>query len=147
MVCESSPKVYVMSAPVVKSYVPQAIKGVKAGTEKAMLETAIRVTAQAKTLAPVDKGQLRGSIMWKAGSGQTGGKTQGPTIQERPPIFGVLVGTAVEHGVYQEYGTRILAAQPFLRPAVFIVTEGAGYKAAVKKAMADTVREKLRTAQ
>ena len=125
-----------------KSYVPQAIKAVTAGTEKALLETAIKVTSQAKQLTPVDTGQLRNSLMWK--TEQTdGGNTGGPKLTE--PVKGVSVidGTAVEHGVYQEYGTRKMAAQPFLRTAIDIVTNGVTAERAAAKAMNDTVREKL----
>ena len=39
------------------------IKALEKGTEAGILETCIRVTNQAVALAPVDKGQLKNSIV------------------------------------------------------------------------------------
>jgi HK97 gp10 family phage protein len=58
------------------------------------------VHGQAVELAPVDTGNLKGSIAWRV-EGKTG-----------------IVGTRVEYAPYQEYGTRKMQAQPFLRPAL-----------------------------
>ncbi len=126
----------------VKSYIPQAIKAVTAGTEKALLETVVKVTAQAKALAPVDLGELKGSLMWKS-STAAGGNSGGASLTETVSGSSAIVGTAVEHGIYQEYGTRYMAAQPYLRPAVDIVTNGSTFNLAISKAMNETVRVKL----
>lgn len=133
-----------MSKPVIKSYVNTAISAVEAATYSAELETVIKVTSQAKSLAPVDTGEGKNSIMWVS-SRSEGGNQGGPKLSKGG--LGKLafrVGTAVLHMLYQEFGTRFMAAQAFLRPAVFIVTEGASYTAAMARAMADTVREKMR---
>lgn len=133
-----------MSKPVIKSFVNIAQSAVKQGTKNSIIETAVSVTAQAKSLTPVDTGQLKGSIMWKTNRTE-GGHTEGDKLSITPKSdLSAVVGTAVEHGVYQEFGTRNMDAQPYLRPAVSIVTEKSGFQAAVSKAMADTVREKMR---
>jgi HK97 gp10 family phage protein len=124
----------------VTSYVQKAIKANAAGTRKGMITTAINVTSQAKSLAPVDKGQLRGSIMYKAGTGEEGGLTEGQALTGKVDKGSIIVGSAVEHAVYQEYGTRKMAAQPFLRPAVAIVTAGQTAVKAMREAMQDSVR-------
>jgi HK97 gp10 family phage protein len=130
-----------MSVKVV-SFVPQAIKANKQGTEKAMLKTVIKVATQAKALAPVDKGQLKGSIMWKT-SKESGGHTDGPQLNKRPSGLSAVVGSGLLYSIYQEYGTRKMAAKPYLRPAVDIVVNNTGHQRAVAKAMFDTVQEHL----
>lgn len=134
----------------VNSFVPKAIKGVSKGTEKGMLETVVRVTAQAKALAPValkNGGLLRGSIQWK-GKDQSGGREQGDALKERIKDSEYVVGSPVEYAVYQEYGTRKMSSQPFLRPAVDIEANGMSAVSAMIKAQYDSVlpylaREKM----
>ena len=103
-------------------------------------ETAISITAQAKLLAPVDYGELEGSLMWKSdnksgGYGQGRGQdlTKGDKLTVSPAKGVAYVGTAVEHGIYQEFGTRKMSAQPYLRPSADII-QG---KADVATAVAD----------
>ena len=62
------------------------------------------VATEAKRLAPVDTGRLRASI--------------GSTPQADGSV---IVGTDVEYGPYQEYGTRLQPAQPFMQPAIYLV--------------------------
>lgn len=54
----------------------------------------------ARSRCPVDTGRLRASI----------------TVKRLPQ--GVVVGSNVEYAGYVEYGTRHMAARPYLRPAV-----------------------------
>ena len=63
-----------------------------------------RVTNKARTLAPVDTGNLRGSITWEL-------RTRGTQL------YGV-VGTNVPYALYVEKGTRYMRPQPFLVPAL-----------------------------
>lgn len=121
----------------VTSYTKQAIKANDAGVNTGMLKTAIMVTTQAKYLTPVDSDLLRASIMWKGG-GKVGGNESGPQLSINPKS-GYIVGTAVEYGVYQEYGTRKMTAQPYMRPAIDIITKGATAKSAMAKAMIASV--------
>ena len=55
---------------------------------------------KAKELAPVDTGNLRGSLTH---------------LVDDTTVY---IGTNVEYGKYQELGTYKMKAQPFLRPAV-----------------------------
>lgn len=114
-------------------------KLVHTGNNNSLLELAIKGTAQAKLLAPVDLGQLRNSIQYRTGAGKTGGATELenelPTAQKDT----ALVGTPVEYGVYQEFGTRNVAPQPYLRPSIAIL---AGESPAVVKAKTNEEFEK-----
>lgn len=116
-----------------------ALSAVKSGTYNGIIETAINVAAQAKELAPVDTAMLKGSIMWKAGT-LKGGITQGKELSSSIPKYGAIVGTATEYAVYQEFGTRKMPAQPYLRPAVDIVIKDSSAVDAVARAMEDSVK-------
>lgn len=100
------------------------------GNLQAVVTRAVQVTSQAKLFAPVDLGRLRGSIMWRVagdreekegghgdGGSSTGEKIQPPEGGKAGQVVGV-VGTAVDYGIYQEFGTRKMPPQPYLRPAV-----------------------------
>lgn len=63
-----------------------------------------RVTNKARTLAPVDTGNLRGSITWE--------------IRKRGTQLYGVVGTNVPYALYMEKGTRYIAPRPFLVPAL-----------------------------
>ena len=113
-------------------------KAVQAGNDKALLTLVTKVTALAKTLAPVDLGQLRNSIMGRVEKQDLGfnksSKKQAPSeISEIAKQGEGYVGSNLIHAIYNEFGTRKMAAQPFLRPAVDAVASGSKVKAAVKK--------------
>ena len=61
-----------------------------------------RIVAMAKQLAPKDTGELESSISYTYDAGSK-------TLR-------INVGAA--YGVYQEYGTYVMAPHPFLRPAI-----------------------------
>lgn len=107
-----------------------AREGAEQAMKAAIVQTAIAIEGQATALAPSDKGALRNSIMWEKGwssdvfgfPNDGGFNTNGSTAQATSRINGAngleaIVGTAIEYGVYQEFGTRFQKAQPFLRPA------------------------------
>jgi len=73
--------------------------------EEAMVAIVKRVEGTAKVLAPVDSGTLRESI---------GSVTR--NLAGTAAIAGV-VGADVKYAVFQEFGTSVMDAQPFLRPA------------------------------
>ncbi len=88
--------------------------------EAANIELLTRVTAQAKSLSPVDTGSLKNSIMWKT-SKMSGGHSGGNTLSEIVTNkHDGIVGSATEYAVYQEFGTRNQPGKPFLRPAILI---------------------------
>ena len=68
---------------------------------KALLEIMLAVEGHAKRLAPVDTGRLRASIH----------------TEPMRPANKIITGDGVEYGVFVEYGTMKMKAQPFLRPA------------------------------
>ena len=133
-----------MAEVTITSYTPQAIKAVKAGSKKGMIKVAMLVVSQAKALAAVHKksGLLRNSIMWKSSSSQ-GGLEEGDALSESVSEDEIIVGSSVEYAIYQEYGTRKMAAQPYLRPAIKIYGEGTSGEQAMKEAMIDSVRVAL----
>jgi HK97 gp10 family phage protein len=71
---------------------------------KLLTKKAIMVDRAAKNLCPVDTGRLRSSINWRLGVDGRG--------------LYATIGTNVEYAPYVEFGTRYMAAQPFLRPAL-----------------------------
>ena len=73
-------------------------KAIKAA-EKELQLTALEIERDAKLNAPVDTGTLRASIT-STGSGSE-----------------YEIGTNLEYAPFVEYGTRYMAAQPFLFPA------------------------------
>lgn len=119
---------------------------------KGLNEIGIAVVSQAKPLCPVDKGQLVNSIMYKLANGQKGGfndgkpgkggKTPVETADReigRPSAGDAYVGTASDHAFEQEFGTRYMVAQPFMRPAVEIIVQ----KGEVQKVLASISREEM----
>ena len=102
-------------------------------------ETAIEIQARASQLAPRDTGSLAESIYvnngeesdYPARAGRARALNPGVVILEeiRPEfvvsLFGsddsghtAVVGVAASHGIFQEYGTRFMRAQPFMTPSV-----------------------------
>ncbi len=67
---------------------------------KAVRDLMLIVEAKAKELCPVDTGKLRASIT--------------PVIQSWAEAY---VGTNTEYAPYVEFGTKHMAAQPYLEPA------------------------------
>ena len=114
------------------------IKAVRNATEKSNLQIAVEVAAQAKLLAPVRYGQLRNGIS-ASNTKTTMLLNDNPGDKGEPLNTRGLrgdeaySGANVEHAVHQEYGTRRSRAQPFLRPAVEIVTQGSKVADIVRK--------------
>ena len=114
----------------------QAKKGADQGNEAALVSACIKVEAQAKSLAPVDKGGLRSSIGYKTATKSSGSLDVSPKDNEG------FVGTNVFYGIYQEFGTRFMAPQPFLRPAAQILKGG---KAQIMAEMQRNMAQHLNT--
>ena len=74
------------------------------GVYRDLNRRANRVRNMAKRLAPVDRGILRASIQYE--------------IRKERGELTARIGTNVKYAVYQEFGTRYMKAQPFLRPAL-----------------------------
>lgn len=100
-----------------------------------------KVASQAKAFAPVDTGQLRANIQYKTSDGKSGMMEGGSRLQAEPKKGGVI-GTNVLHGIYQEFGTRHMAPQPFLRPAAEVVRTG-DIKTVLRKIEQETAKGPL----
>jgi HK97 gp10 family phage protein len=129
------------------------IGGASKGNFKSVLSVASRVVAQAKALAPVQKkdgGRLRNSIMYELNNGDTGGRddSQGEKsiapINAKPPKNSAFVGFNLLYGIYQEYGTRKMKAQPFIRPAVAIEAMNADTKQILKEIAREEMEKALK---
>lgn len=99
-----------------------ADKGAFTGVQDCILQALIKVQSQAKTLAPVDLGQLRNSLMYElnkkdGGFNSESGKKADQKLTTGSDELVGYVGTNLDYAVYQEFGTRKNVAQPFLRPA------------------------------
>lgn len=81
--------------------IPAILAGARPKVEAALAKTAFDTQRTAQTLAPVDTGNLRGS-MAAASAG---------SLRWR-------VTAAAEYSLYVELGTRKMAAQPYLVPAL-----------------------------
>ena len=101
----------------------QAKKAAEVLAGKSALEIGLFVEGQAKELAPVRTGRLRGSIMTASKDFQS--DNEGEKIKPPDTIGEVFVGSAVEYAAYMEYGTGKTSAQPFLRPALDIAQDRA----------------------
>lgn len=69
---------------------------------EALEKIGMRAETHAKEYAPVDTGRLRNSITYEVNESE----------------MDVEIGSEVEYAVFQELGTRKMAAHPFLKPAV-----------------------------
>ena len=79
-----------------------AVKGAERGATKAMKIVAKQIEQEISKRAAVDTGELRDSVKVTA----VGGKK--PRMEVR----------TVEHGLYVEFGTVNMEAQPFIRPVI-----------------------------
>ena len=108
------------------------LKGADESIKLTNIELLTKVTSQAKTLAPLDDGLLKGSLMWKTKE-QSDGLTKGSPLSMSPGDGEGIVGSATFYAGYQEFGTRKMPAQPFLRPAIDMVMFGASGAQAMKQ--------------
>ena len=105
----------------------------------AMIGLGLRHTANAKLFAPVEFGQLRNSISavdssnkaynLNNGQGERGEKLSNSGLKKGE----VYSGTSSDHAIFQEYGTRKMKAQPFLRPSAELTFNGANAQTVMKK--------------
>lgn len=113
----------------VEIYKKDISKVLEESTMKGILETCIKVVTNAKSISPVDDGRLRNSIMWsvpqlKGGFNNSAGEKADNEITPKPQKLEGYVGSNTEYSIYQEFGTRKMAAQPYLRPAIEFVRTG-----------------------
>lgn len=85
---------------VVKNRLPELAPRLAAAADRAIDICAHRIHGRAVSASPVDTGALKGS--WSV---------------KRPAPFVAIIGSDQEHSIYNEFGTRNMAARPMLRPA------------------------------
>lgn len=96
--------------------------------EQILRKLAFEVEGKAKQLAPYDTTALRNSIYTQTDKYDGYDKAVSEVASKRPdakvhrnpkPGKGeAIVGPCVEYGIYQEFGTSKMAAQPYMTPAV-----------------------------
>lgn len=99
---------------IVQNDFPKIIAGLENKAEAIVAKTALDLEGHAKSRAPVDTGTLKNSIQ---------------ATKIGPAHWRVVVG--VDYGMYVEWGTANMGAQPFLQPAILAVTPA--FRAAMKK--------------
>lgn len=90
------------------------VAGAEEGIDVSILKTCAQIATEAKMLAPVDKGNLRQSITYST-------FLQPGDLPDKPKKGEGYVGSMLDYAVYQEFGTRKMKPQPFLRPAFLLV--------------------------
>jgi HK97 gp10 family phage protein len=85
---------------VVFNRIPQIVAAVEARARTAPYEVAQEVAQVASANAPVDTGELRDSI-----------------VAVKVNQYNAEVRVGAEHGIYVEYGTYKMPAQPYFAPA------------------------------
>lgn len=122
---------------------PDVLKIIEEGLEKGIAEICSNVRGQAVTLAPVAEingGRLRGSIVWKTSKSGGGEPLDGVPTPKRLEGY---VGSSVDYAVYQEFGTRYMKPQPYLRPAIAMKALGKKGADVLIQIQNETARGKL----
>jgi len=101
-----------------------------------VFEYGIVIQGNAVLACPKDTGRLAASITVKTRDKFNPSPHKGPTqpgdLIEKPNANNeALVGTNVDYATYQEYGTRKMSPQPYMRPAADI-TQGKAIQLAVR---------------
>lgn len=115
-------------------------KGVENVAARTVLEACIRVQTEARNLAPVAEkngGALKASIAFKTDKHSDGELNVSPGKGEG------YVGSNLPYAIYQEFGTRKMGPQPFLRPAIARVVYGRSIKSIIKKTSEEELRGAL----
>ena len=84
---------------VLSNDIPRIVAGMEAAAIEEVRKTCFDIEAGAKSMAPVDTGNLKNSITTEV-DGLTG-----------------TVATGVDYAIYQEYGTSKMPAHPYMTPA------------------------------
>lgn len=106
------------------------IRNLPGNTSEAIASVAFSIERKAKMKAPVDTGALRASIYTRVGTRKDGFQQAAAAAKSREPNAELHelpqpennqtahVGPSTNYGIWVEYGTHRMAAQPFLTPAV-----------------------------
>jgi len=99
---------------------------IKDATTQSLIVIAERFVAEAKSLSPVDLGQLRNAIMYtlskmQGGFNDNSGESASFEIRKPSKDNEAYVGFNLLYGIYQEFGTKTMKPQPFMRLAYEII--------------------------
>lgn len=94
------------------------IERIPGNKRKAIKAVGFRVEALAKMKAPVDLGNLRNSIYVRTSEDNPVPSEATEELPRPSTDDSVVVGPSVEYGIYQELGTSIMDAQPYMLPAL-----------------------------
>lgn len=108
---------------------PELIRKSPEKAKELVKKAAFELEARAKLEAKVDTGFMRNSIytVTFAGSGYAAAKQAAEAANPDARMIGevgtpgeyqAFVAVGAEYAIYVEYGTRFMAAQPFMTPAV-----------------------------
>lgn len=102
---------------------------VKRARKSSNLGIGAAIASQAKALAPVEYGELRNSISASSIAKNVLLNTQAGDRANALDTSGlkedqVYVGSNSDHAVFQEYGTKYMVAQPYIRPSKESVVDG-----------------------
>ena len=99
----------------------KAVEAIDEAIESALYAAAVKIHGDAVMMAPVDTGNLRGSLSFSVSGSQAEGvstpASSADGVGSAPPDTAV-VGSNAHYAPYVEYGTYKMAAQPFLEPAL-----------------------------
>jgi HK97 gp10 family phage protein len=110
------------------NHFPEYESRLQQAADKMVRKAALDIERLAKQKAPVDTGALRNSIYtvtstdsdYTAASSSAGKRNQDaeqfPPVEQQPPGQ-AIVAVGMSYGAYVEYGTRHMAARPYLTPA------------------------------
>jgi len=90
-----------IDASIVQNAFPAILAGLEAKADMIVAKAAMDIQAHAQGRAPVDTGTLKNSIQ-----------------ATRTGIASWRVVVGADYGLYVEYGTRFMGAQPYFRPAI-----------------------------
>lgn len=110
------------------NHLPAVAKAHSRGLEAMVNKVAFVVQGHAVSGAPVDTGFLRNSIYVVTAKASTYGKVGAatkkgsyllPQVKRPTSRYEAFVAVAANYGIYVEYGTRYMPAQPYMSPAVY----------------------------
>jgi HK97 gp10 family phage protein len=142
------------SAEVVFNHFGPMADALAQATKQVVVKTAFDLQAAAVIQAPIDTGFLRASIYTVTSTSSSYGTTGKvahfnaykalhqdllPEIDEPSDDYTAYVAVGATYGVYVNYGTRYMAAQPFWEPAIDMVRPS--FNAAM-----DAIRQKMESA-
>jgi hypothetical protein len=112
---------------VVYNRFPEIAKNFSEQLHKVVVQTIDIIAQTAEDNAPKRSGWMASTIYTVTSEGSTYGQTNGPApgdsylLPEGPAItdpYTGYVAVAANYGMYPEYGTRFMPAQPYFYPAV-----------------------------